>query len=163
MTIIISPELGILAKQEELLTLKQWNEHVAWELGNSIRAKAVERNLPCIIDIRHGQTPWFYAAMPGSGPYNEDFARRKRNTVNMFHVSSQAVHFRVKAGLDFITMMGLEKRDYSDAGGAFPVRLEGLGVVGSITVSGMAKMEDHELIIHTLAEYLGVDLTGNLL
>ncbi len=163
MAIIISPELGVLARQEELLVLEEWNELIAWKIGNLIRDKAVDRELPCVIDIRHGETPWFYAAMPGSGPYNEDFARRKRNTVNMFHVSSQSVHFRVKAGLDFITLMGLDKRDYSDAGGSFPIRLEGLGVVGSITVSGMAKMEDHELIIHTLAEYLGVDLTGNLL
>ena len=163
MAIIISPELGVLAKQEELLVLNEWNEKIAWEIGTLMRSKAVERNLPCIIDIRNGDNPWFYAAMPGSAPLNEDFARRKRNTVNMFQVSSQAVHFQVKAGLDFLGIMAVDRRDFSDAGGSFPVRLKGVGVLGTITVSGMAKMEDHELVIHSLAEYLGVDISEHLL
>jgi uncharacterized protein (UPF0303 family) len=163
MAIVISPETGILAKQEELLVLGDWNQHVAWEIGNLMRSKAVERKLPCIIDIRHGDTTWFYAAMPGSAPLNEDFARRKRNTANYFECSSQLVNFQVKGGLDFIKMSALDPRDYSDSGGSFPIRVNNAGMVGTITVSGMANMEDHELIIHSLAEYLSVDLTGNLL
>lgn len=163
MAIIISPETAILARQEELLVLDQWTPEVAWEIGNLIRSKAVDRNLPCIIDIRRGDTTWFYAAMPGSAPINEDYARRKRNTANYFDCSSQLVNLQVKGGLDFIKMAALDPRDYSDSGGSFPVRVKSAGMVGTITVSGMANMEDHELIIHCLAEYLNVDLTGNLL
>lgn len=163
MPIIISQETGILAKQEELLVLSEWNQNIAWEIGNLIRAKALARNLPCVIDIRHGDTVWFYAAMPGSAPLNEDFARRKRNTAKYFECSSQLVFFQVKGGLDFIKMAALDPRDYSDSGGSFPIRVTNAGMVGTITVSGMANMEDHELIIHSLAEYLTVDLTGNLL
>lgn len=163
MAIIISPETGILAKQEELLVLDEWNQNIAWEIGNLMRAKAAASNLPCVIDIRQGDAVWFYAAMPGSAPLNENFARRKRNTAKYFECSSQLVNLQVKGGLDFIKMSGLDPRDYSDAGGSFPIRVKSAGFVGTITVSGMANMEDHELIIHSLAEYLSVDLTGNLL
>ena len=57
MAIIISPETAVLAKQEELLVLNEWSQEVAWEIGNLMRRKAVERNLPCVIDIRNGDNP----------------------------------------------------------------------------------------------------------
>ena len=44
--------------------------------------------------------------------------------------------------------------DYA-AGGGFPIALRGTGVIGSICVSGFDDhLDDHQLVINTLAEYL---------
>ena len=47
----------------------------------------------------------------------------------------------------------LDPNEYA-AGGGFPIRLRGTGVIGSICVSGYPDhVDDHQLIINTLAEY----------
>jgi uncharacterized protein (UPF0303 family) len=44
------------------------------------------------------------------------------------------------------------------AGGCFPIRVAGTGVVGGITASGLPSREDHKLIVDTVAAFLDVDL-----
>ena len=47
----------------------------------------------------------------------------------------------------------LDPNEYA-AGGGFPIRLRGTGVIGSICVSGYPDhVDDHQLIINTLEEY----------
>jgi uncharacterized protein (UPF0303 family) len=43
-------------------------------------------------------------------------------------------------------------------GGAFPLTLTGLGCVGSISISGAPQKEDHQLLVSTLAHFLGLSL-----
>lgn len=61
-------------------------------------------------------------------------------------------------GWDVVTTMGLNPRDYVAAGGSFPVRVNGVGLIGAITVSGLPQREDHQLVVEVLSAYLKAEL-----
>lgn len=147
-----------LARQEQLLTFPHFDEDTAFAVGNALRAAAAARNAPVVIDIRTPNRRLFFAALPGTTPDNDEWARRKANVALRYHQSSlqTAMAWRAEgkvAGPD----IGLDSMEFAAHGGAFPVRVAGAGVTACITVSGLPSREDHELIVAILARHLGVD------
>ena len=57
----------------------------------------------------------------------------------------------------FAPYRGLDANDYALAGGGFPIRVTGIGVVGAVGVSGLAERDDHNLVVRAIAEHLGQD------
>ena len=47
--------------------------------------------------------------------------------------------------------------DFAAHGGAFPIVVEGAGIVGSVTVSGLPQRQDHEFVVEALCTLLGKD------
>ncbi len=45
-------------------------------------------------------------------------------------------------------------RGIRGSGGAFPIRVEGVGVIGSVIVSGLDHMADHEFAVACISQYL---------
>src|SRR6201986_4144599 len=99
---------------------------------------ATQRDLPVTIDIRrHGQQ-LFHVALPGTTAENDSWIERKVNVVNRFAASSYLVGRRLAAnGSALDEARGVEPRLFAAHGGAFPVRVRGVGVVGTVTVSGL--------------------------
>lgn len=50
----------------------------------------------------------------------------------------------------------LDPREYAACGGGFPIRVEEVGVIGSIVVSGMDHVSDHDLLVKCISKYLHV-------
>jgi uncharacterized protein (UPF0303 family) len=50
--------------------------------------------------------------------------------------------------------------DYAADGGSFPLCVEGAGVVGSVTVSGLPQRDDHNLVVEALCAMLGRDFAA---
>jgi uncharacterized protein (UPF0303 family) len=46
--------------------------------------------------------------------------------------------------------------DYAACGGGFPIRLKGVGLVGSISYSALPHLEDHDFVVKVLSKFLGV-------
>jgi len=154
----IKADLAKISKQESLLVFPGFDEATAWQVGSLLRAAAEKLNAPAVIDIRSGNDCLFFSAMPGTTPANADWARRKRNLVNLLESSSYAIGLQRELGQDLPALMALDPRDYASHGGCFPVRVAGVGMVGTITVSGLPQREDHKLVIDVLSEFLRVPL-----
>lgn len=151
----LEQELQQVENQEATLIFPAFDASIAWDLGVAIREKAFSRRSAVTIDIRRGEDILFFYAMPGTAPANADWARRKRNVVELLRRSSYAV------GLDCLIkgesieeQMGLPKRDFACHGGCFPIRVARAGHIGTITVSGLPQREDHYLIVEVITEWL---------
>ena len=158
MTEDIAGDLAKAEQHELLLQFRGFDDADAWELGTRMRARAFAAGLSLVIDIRRGDDCLFFTAMPGTSPANADWARRKRNLVNLVHMSSYRVGLRVAEGADLMGAMALDPRDHAPHGGCFPIHVIGTGVVGSVTVSGLPQRDDHKFAVDAIAEFLGVDL-----
>lgn len=145
-------DLARIADQESRLHLPHFNQAIAWDIGLALKRLAEARGHAVTIEIRLAHELVFFHAMPGTTPANADWARRKRNTVELLHRSSYAVGRSLALeGSSLETMMGLPARDYASHGGSFPVRLVGGACVGTVTVSGLPQREDHALVVEVLA------------
>lgn len=147
--------LDALAGQEDALVFKAFNEITAIEVGEHLLRAARAGDLPVVINIRTADRVLFHAALPGSSPDNDEWARRKSNVTLRFHRSSMRVgeNYRLK-GREVCVELGLDPIDYASHGGSFPVRVAGTGVVAAITVSGLTSEDDHGLIVRVLEDYL---------
>lgn len=63
------------------------------------------------------------------------------------------IHYRAR-GTSFEQAARLDPDQYAAHGGAFPVIVQGVGVIGTVAVSGLPQAEDHELLIGVLREFL---------
>ncbi len=154
----LSEDRERVALQECELRLARLDARVAWELGVRLRTMAEERGLAVVIDVRRFGQPLFYAALEGTTPDNAEWVRRKSNVVARFHHSSYAVGLKLKTKDETLAeQQGLPLADFATHGGSFPLGVEGAGVVGSVTVSGLPQRADHELVVEALCGLLGRD------
>jgi uncharacterized protein (UPF0303 family) len=154
----LSEDLERVALQERELRLPRLDAQVAWDLGVQLRTMAEARGLAVVIDVRRFGQPLFYAALEGTTPDNVEWVRRKSNVVARFHRSSYAVGLKLKAKNESLAeQQGLPLTDYATHGGSFPLVVQGAGIVGSVTVSGLPQRADHELVVEALCALLGRD------
>lgn len=129
------------------LELVKFDEGTALRLGQILVDLALAEDLPVVIDIRTCDRTLFHAGLPGSAPLNDLWARRKSNTALMFQLPSLLVGRRNAAKGEPLERHGLPLQDYAEAGGAVPIRVQGVGVVAIATVSGLPQVEDHKLVV----------------
>lgn len=127
------------------LELDSFDEAAAWRLG--VILVELAKGLPVVIDIRTADRSLFHAALPGSAPLNDLWARRKSNTALMFQLPSLLVAARNRTKGEPLDKHGLSGADYADSGGAVPIRVKGVGLVAVATVSGLPQVEDHKLVV----------------
>jgi uncharacterized protein (UPF0303 family) len=154
----LSEDMEKIALQERELCLPRLDAKIAWDLGSRIRAMALERGLMLVIDVRRFGQPLFYAALDGTTPDNAEWVRRKSNVVARFHCSSYAVGMTLKVkDATLLERYGLPVADYAADGGSFPLTVEGAGIVGSVTVSGLPQRDDHNFVVEALCGLLKCD------
>lgn len=145
-----------LLKQEENLQFSEFTNDNAYELGQLLVAMARQDKLGVTIDIiRHGQQ-LFHAALPGTAIDNDEWIKRKVRVVNRFGHSSFYMGNRYKSQNSTIQEKALlDPTEYAPHGGCFPIIIKNVGMVGTITVSGLPQEEDHKLVVRALTQFLG--------
>jgi uncharacterized protein (UPF0303 family) len=148
--------IASLEAQEEQLVFTRFDNTDAWQLGAAMVAAATERSLPITIDIRRHGHQLFHVALPGTTAENDSWIERKVNVVNRFGAASYLVGRRLAAnGTELNEALGVEPRLFAAHGGAFPIRIADVGVVGTITVSGLPQADDHAFVTEMITAFLG--------
>ncbi len=136
-----------LAAEATRLILPRFDQDTALVLGTILISLAQTENLPVVINIRTADRTLFHAALPGSAPLNDNWARRKSNVALMFQKSSLLVGTEMREKGSNLANDGLHDADYADHGGAVPIRVQGVGMVAVVTVSGLPQRDDHALVV----------------
>lgn len=136
------------------LVFDRFDEAMAWRLGSELQQMAAEAALPVVIDIRSADRTYFHAALPGSAPLNDLWARRKSNVALVFRMASLLVGNRLRDKGDTLAKHGLDAANHAESGGAVPVVVRGVGMVAVATVSGLPQVEDHKLVVQAMRAVL---------
>jgi uncharacterized protein (UPF0303 family) len=151
--------LDTIRRQEQALQFTSFDNDAALAIGNKIVEQAKADKVAVTIDITINRNPLFFYAMAGTSPNNVDWIRRKSNLVNRTGHASFFVHTEaVNAGRDFDNLPTFDSKDYAAHGGSFPIVVKGTGQVGTITVSGLAGVDDHAMVVRALNWYLKADV-----
>ncbi|MFE4194413.1 heme-degrading domain-containing protein [Paenarthrobacter sp. NPDC056912] len=150
-----SARMAELRQQEEELVFASFDQHDAWRLGSLIANRAISEGHGVAIDIRRHNLVLFRCVLPGATADQEAWIRRKSASVLRFEHST-ALLTEMFAERDADPTQGgwLTPEDYTLAGGSFPVRVRGAGVIGAITVSGLSSDDDHLLVVDGIRNYL---------
>ena len=150
--------LDTIRHQEQALQFTSFDNDAALAIGNRIVEMAKAGKVAVTVDITVNRNPLFFHAMAGTSPNNVDWIRRKSNLVNRTGHASFFVHTEaVNAGRDFDNLPTFDAKDYAAHGGSFPIVVKGTGQVGTITVSGLAGVDDHAMVVRALKWYLKAD------
>src|SRR5450755_4981862 len=145
-----------LRQQEEEIQFASFTHDTALAVGMALLQEAKKRGKSVAIDITRSGLQLFHFAMEGTTVDNGEWIKRKNNVVNRFGRSSYAVGISLlNAGQTMEEKYLLSSHEYAAHGGAFPLIIKHVGVVGTITVSGLPQQEDHELVVTTLKQFLG--------
>lgn len=154
-------DIALIKKQETELLFNEFNELVAHSLGERIRERALREKLTIVVDIRTFDRQVYFMAMPGTTADNAEWVRRKFNLVRQVQKSSYRAVLENKTDADhFLPRRGLDNADFVLAGGGFPIRVKGAGVIGCITVSGLHERDDHQVAVDGICAEIGVDKTS---
>ncbi len=149
--------LSELLDQEAELQLSSFNNETAWELGSSLKAAAEKKSVAITIEVyAFGQVLFSYA-MTGTNIDNQDWARRKRQSVLRYGSSSHYLgHYNAAKQREFETQPHIDANEYCAHGGAFPIRIQGSGLVGVVTVSGLPSEDDHNMVVDALRKHINI-------
>ena len=147
--------LDALLAEEDELQFTTFTNDTAWELGRRLVDLARERGLAVTVDIRRGDQQLFHCALPGTAADNDAWIQRKNRVVRRFGHSSLYVGASLRVdGTTIAERFLLDEREYAPHGGAFPVRVRDVGVVGTVTVSGLPQEDDHRLVVEAVRAFL---------
>ena len=143
-----------LLEEEETLQLESFTNETALAIGLRLVETARNEGAAVTIDIMRGEQQLFHYALPGTSVDNDEWIRRKNRVVRRFGHSSfyMGTYYR-NAGTTIDEKHLLDGRRFTPHGGAFPVIVKGVGMVGTVTVSGLPQEEDHKLVVRVLREF----------
>jgi|GluameStandDraft_1065615.scaffolds.fasta_scaffold29079_3 uncharacterized protein (UPF0303 family) len=139
--------------QETKFTFTSFTRADSLKLGTILCETAARYDSGVAVAIEINGLRVFQHITQGAGRHNVDWLGRKVNTVNQFGKSSLRVWAEFER--DHLTMADerLEPMRFAMCGGGFPLMVKGIGQVGVIAVSGLPHLEDHQVIIDTLARW----------
>lgn len=149
-----------IINQEERLTFESFTNEDALSLGLFMIDKAKSENKAITINISRNGQQLFHYAISGTAPENDIWIARKNEVTKRSNRSSLAMWYMQQEGwmkkdfnMSYIEMWGLDPQQAMNLGGAFPLTIKNVGVVGTITVSGLAHHLDHQFVVDAISEF----------
>jgi uncharacterized protein (UPF0303 family) len=144
-----------LLQEEQELQFTSFNEATAWQIGCQLVEQAQKEGLSVTVDITRGSHQLFHASLGGTSADNDEWIKRKIRLVYRFgHSSFYMGQLLKQKGKRLEEAYLISEGEYAPHGGCFPIMVEGTGMVGAITVSGLPQEEDHKLVVQAIRDYL---------
>ena len=89
---------------------------------------------------------------------NENWIRRKFNTVCLTEGCSLRAWASSIVKNQDLAAQGLDSKDYALCGGGFPIKLKSGEMAAALIVSNLPHLEDHAFLVSALSDYLGVNV-----
>lgn len=141
--------------QQRGLIFRRFTNDDAYGLGELLVRYGREREHPISIDVHRGEQQLFRAALTGSTVDQQSWIERKRATVIRFSEPSYLVGLRHRLkGRLFEDQPSVDPLRYAAHGGCFPITIADVGIVGTVTVSGLDQHADHALVVEAIAQFL---------
>jgi len=154
----VEDDLGIIAEQEAALVFSSFDEDTAFAIGNDARTAARGLDRGIAVGVYLWDRTMFFSATAGANDTNRRWVERKVGLVRMMHKSSYRVVLeRGDKPRLYEPNWALDPDEYAVAGGAFPISVKGIGMVGAVSVSGLSERLDHELGRQAVSRALGLD------
>ena len=151
----MNDKLKMLLLEEKELQFTRFNADVAWQIGTELVTRAKSNNLPITVDITQGDHQIFHFSSPGTSADNDEWVKRKVRLVYRFGHSSLYIGELLRSkGRSIEEAYMISESQYAPHGGCFPILIKGSGMIGTITVSGLAQEIDHQLVVDALRNYL---------
>ncbi len=147
--------LKLLLDQERRLQFTAFENEAAFAICMSIVTRGRRAKLPITVDATRGEQQIFHMALPGTSADNDHWIRGKNKVVYRFGHSSFYIGAKLRA--DERTMeeaLLVSSQEYRAHGGAFPIFVKRVGLVGTITVSGLPQAEDHRMVVEAIEKHL---------
>lgn len=145
-------------KEEAELQFRSFSHADALKLGLDLLKVSEEYPGILGIEIRINHVTVFKYLPDGTGAYHDMWLRRKSNLIDVREMSTLRA-FAELAVLkeDLQKDWLLAPAEYAACGGGFPIRIQDGSVIGSICVSGLPHLQDHEILIAGIRRFLGIN------
>jgi len=144
-----------LLKEEEELQFTQFTNEMAYQIGCRIVEKASVEQQSITVDISRNGQQLFHCSLTGRSMDSGEWVKRKRNVVQRFGHSSYYMGTALRAMKKSIQeRYCLNPAEYAASGGAFPIIIRNVGMVGCVSVSGLSQEEDHNIVTSVLREFI---------
>ncbi|MGE6492716.1 heme-binding protein [Exiguobacterium sp. NPDC077395] len=143
-----------LQAQEEQLTLSTFGHEEALQLGQTIIDLAKEDGVNVAVHIEKNRIPVFTHLMEGTTEENYMWLFRKKRVTDHYQRGSHFIAKRFEeSGLSHDTNSLLPANDYQAIGGTLPIRVNGAGMIGTVTVAGLTPELDHEYAVRGMERF----------
>jgi uncharacterized protein (UPF0303 family) len=150
-------DLAMVIAQEEALVFERFDEDTAFELGRLVREAATALGKGVAVGIYLWDRTLFFGATAGATDGNRRWIERKAGLVRLQLKSSYRVVLERGDRPRVLENWGLDPSAYAIAGGAFPIRVTGAGIVGAAVASGLDERADHEIVRSAIAQLTGYE------
>lgn len=133
------------------IELDSFSNKIALEMGLTIIDLAKSRNQHIAVEICWLNHTVFVYVDDNLPSDKHNWLRRKANVAKQFEESSLSVKNDLKEGnMTLDKTFALGEKDFLAKGGSIPIFVKNVGMIATITVSGLHDEEDHKIIIDAL-------------
>lgn len=137
------------------IILTEFSNRIALEMGLRIIELAQERHQRIAVEVSRLNHSVFLYVDDHLAAEKIHWLKRKANLTRLFEESSLQCRLDCEArGMSLQQRFGLDNQEYALKGGAIPIFVENAGMVGTVAVSGLTDVEDHQIIVDALADVL---------
>lgn len=140
-------------EQEKKYTFESFLKKDALRLGLIINKQSEKYGQPISIKITVNGLVAFSYCQDGATKSNIEWAMRKQRIVELEEMCSLRHRVWMEMTDNTWESRKLEPNMYAEHGGGFPIRIKNTGLIGTVTVSGLPHLDDHQVIIDSLEEF----------